>query len=162
MRKLLVAAVMAGFVAMLAGPTPATAAGAPVDVSGGWTWEPESGVDYKINGNKEFPNYFFECSEWGWWTGTFTGSSHETYRGIWQHDGHVYRGKLEVAFEGTVAGRAGSMEMEIIFFTMTRKTMTGTWRIKSATGELEGLHGEGSWWWSGNPMGEYAGKIHWT
>jgi ribosomal 30S subunit maturation factor RimM len=50
------------------------------------------------------------------------------------------------------------MEMNAL---ATKHGVDGSWRIKSGTGELAGLNGEGTWWFTNDPGGTYSGKVHW-
>ena len=134
---------------------PSVAATPPTAAYGTWCWSAASSVDKVAGGN-----FFRSGSETAVWTGTFDGTSFDTFTMV------VYRssmvtGKVTVYFEGSVDGRAGTMVIEI-FGMITDVYEGGSWVIKSGTGALAGLHGEGKWWaqpWTTDS--EYEGKIHW-
>jgi hypothetical protein len=136
---------------------PAAAAAPPIDVSGKWTWAviDEQWVDGKIAGG----NAFFSGAENGTWTGTFNGTAYETFAGVVHRDGNMWV-KFTINFAGTVVGRTGTMVMEMVTLA-TKFSVDGSWRIVSGTDELAGLKGEGTWWWSDDPMASYTGKVHW-
>ena len=61
----------------------------------------------------------------------------------------------------TVDGKTGTMtiELNMISYPTHQSDNHGTWRIKDATGELIGLHGEGAWLSAPN---RYEGKVHFS
>ncbi len=98
------------------------------------------------------------------WSGGISGNTLGSQTWI----GHNMDGKwhininVELFFTiATVNGRTGSMtvEMNMISYPGQVAENHGTWRIKDATGGLEGLHGEGVWLSGPN---RYEGKIHFS
>ena len=63
----------------------------------------------------------------------------------------------------TVDGKTGTMtvEMNLITYTTHPSDNHGTWRIKDASGGLEGLHGGGDWI-VGAGVNRYEGKVHFS
>jgi hypothetical protein len=74
-------------------------------------------------------------------------------------------------FEGTVAGKYGTLRMMMVGSRPDAfSEWQGTWVILSGTGELENLHGQGTFWglgYTGDPPDlpgriDYAGQIHFS
>jgi hypothetical protein len=105
-------------------------------------------------------------------SGTISGESNpdpNTSEVVLHCNGSVsFHGRLYFD-EVTVGGRTGSMVM----LTQGRLAAgelewTGQWTILSASGDLDGLHGNGSWWGpgAGGPglpgEAEYDGEVHFS
>ena len=123
---------------------------------GKWTYTPIEKDTREIDGG----DYLFVLgSEQGIWTGTFTGTSYDAYVAM-AHSGvsHLYYGLIE--FESVVVdGREGSL---IISFGPGEKVegqWSGEWEVVSGTGELENLHGKGTWWGPSKNL-DYEGHLH--
>ncbi|HET6447427.1 MAG TPA: hypothetical protein VFI27_22925 [candidate division Zixibacteria bacterium] len=118
-------------------------AGPPEDASGDWYYIPSAEpVIVKVAGG----NAFMTIADTGSWTGTIVGDEVDTGRviihrnGAWQYWGDV------LFASATVNGKTGGLEMKV-FGQRPDATAEwiGTWRITAVTGELEGLHGHGTW-----------------
>jgi len=111
-------------------------------------------------------NMFLYCTDEGDWAGDFVGTSFEEYvavlhgfEGFFVYETGFYKGNA--TFDGVVEGRAGTLE--ILFVgksTGDINDWTGTWRIISGTGELENLHGTGTFYNNGPLDIHLDGQIH--
>jgi hypothetical protein len=112
---------------------------------------------------------FRDCTDVGdYHTGDFLGTSTEVYDMTLHgsQDNFVYEDgwyKGTVTFTGTVGDRTGTMEIRFVGKSPGNIFVwSGTWRIVSGTGELSGIHGQGTWENAEDPsMGvHYSGRIH--
>jgi hypothetical protein len=99
-------------------------------------------------------------------TGTYTGSITGSYTGDGRWVGHnvgtpdLWRNTHNVATfsSATVMGKTGTLSIMLI-----GKTDGGTWVIIGGTGDLAGLHGQGTYSSTGALFGkvaDYEGEIH--
>jgi hypothetical protein len=160
-RNIFIALVIAIMLSLAAIPV---FAGSPTDASGVWEYLPTGLTFIKEAGGNEF----YELSEIGIWTGTFTGTSVDTGHAVFHRSGAI-NFKGIVAFEGEVEGKTGTLTIKV----NGRKPdpaadWEGHWVIISGGGELSDLTGSGKWWGPGyNPADpltygviQYSGKIH--
>ncbi|MFH0750953.1 MAG: hypothetical protein V2B17_03885 [Chloroflexota bacterium] len=68
---------------------------------------------------------------------------------------------LTIYFEGSVLARSGTMVMDVSCLANTGHGFAGKWFIRSGTGGLEGLHGNGTRGFWGGDLAEYRGPVHW-
>ncbi len=72
--------------------------------------------------------------------------------------------RIERLFTGTVNGKLGTLTMvleaKFTYPTINYPSLEGTWLIKSGTGELSNLHGQGTWCNSAGQILVYEGQIH--
>ncbi len=72
--------------------------------------------------------------------------------------------KIDRIVEGTVSGKSGTFEVKIVSSGFGRLgapvTLDGTWVIMGGTGDLSGLHGQGSCSNAGGGLNSYEGQIH--
>lgn len=130
------------------------------DVSGTWSWV-NTGWDVwrHDDGTK-----YVAGTEDGTWTGTFEGSSLDSFGGTLRPDGSLW-GLLTISFEGTVEGRTGSLQIATTWVVPKSdpgEAMTGKWVIVAGTDELVDLHGHGTWVYLGaDPTNhaDYEGSI---
>lgn len=139
-------------------------AGKPQEASGTWWYRPSQPPEEKLAGG----NLHMKIADEGFWVGTFAGDSTDYGFAIIHTDGHwTYKGWVTIN-PVTVDGKTGSIEMRV---NGSRPDMfsdwTGTWVITGGGGDLQNLHGQGTWWgpgWQGDPevYGEipYAGNYH--
>lgn len=116
-------------------------------------------------------NTFMESYEVGWWAGDFEGTS-EDHGTVMIHRSGRWNFKATVYFEGKVNGKSGTLKMSVSGGRPDAFTeWQGVWVILSGTGELETLHGQGTWSGPGfipPPPGDppvpgviyYDGKVH--
>lgn len=115
-------------------------------------------------------NTFLTLTEQDHLTGTFEGWSNQDESGgtVVAHcsGSFTFTGRL-VFDDVTVDGRTGGLVMAVNGrLSEVGSEWTGTWVIVGATGELEGLHGQGKWWGpgAGGPglPGDldYDGRVH--
>jgi hypothetical protein len=160
-----VAAVFLGLLALLtAAQTPAEAT-APTEAGGHWMY-----ITTLTGVRTAGCNTFLTFTEQDHLTGTFEGSSNpaETGGTVVAHCSGMFTFKGTLTFdEITVEGRTGGLVMKVNGqLPDVESEWTGTWVIVSATGGLEGLHGQGSWWGprAGGPglPGDldYDGNVH--
>jgi len=111
-------------------------------------------------------NTFLKTLEDGLWTGTFDGISTEDGTVV-IHCSGAWSFNAIVSFEGSVAGRNGTLTMSVVG---SRPDGSADWEgkyvILSGTGELDNLRGQGIWWGPGAPAPgvwgdiEYEGSYH--
>ncbi len=135
-------------------------------VSGGWSWVNVSSTETTLTGG----NKLFAGDEIGTWTGTFKGTSYDTFAMTltppFDWDNNDYGpawGTLMSYYTGTVAGKKGSM---VVFFTIEEPAddpvMVGHWVIMCGTEGLANLRGSGTWVSSGvDSSATYKGRIAW-
>jgi hypothetical protein len=132
--------------ATIAAPSPERVL--PRAASGTWSW-----VNTGWNVWKTTPKgvEFATGSEDGTWTGTFEGTSADSFSGRFKPSGAFF-GLLTVKFEGTVEGLDGTLEI-LTTFEVTKEDLTapmsGTWMIVAGTGELANTCGMGHWVYEG-------------
>lgn len=107
-------------------------------------------------------NQFFTRSMSGTFTGTMTGTF-TSVMFITQHDNGIQTVHGTRIFTGTVGGRSGSCELKLSAAGVVPSTFQGRWTITSCTGDLEGLHGHGTF----VPLAafganSYSGDFHFT
>jgi hypothetical protein len=108
---------------------------------GVWTW-----VVTVMDVWKETPRgvQFASGSEDGTWTGTFEGSSVDTFGAELRPDG--LWALLAISFEGTVLDKTGTLEiLTTAVANDPDRPMRGRWTIISGTGDLANVRGQGTW-----------------
>jgi len=158
MRRLLVG-LLVGALLLAAAPSVVAKSGSPTPASGVWSWVTTAWDPYKESGG----NTFSLGSENATWTGTFKGSSVDTFRVVGHRNGALWA-TLDIAFDGSVGGKVGTLDMMAVArWPVGAETMTGTWVIIGGTGELASLHGQGTWTYTGTVgdvnSGDYAGMV---
>jgi hypothetical protein len=101
-----------------------------------------------------YGSQFALSTDSGEWTGAFDGHSDDDCVSV-LHASSRWFGYCTASFpEVTVDGRNGGLELGIIVIKPTMsEPWTGEWLITGATGDLEGLEGEGTLWGHGyNPQ----------
>lgn len=140
MRRSLLVLVAIGLVVAMEGP-PAAAA-PPEPATSVWSWV---GGDWN---QRDLPSggAQFTGTESGSWTGTFVGTSAESYRGVIMPDGTL-TAVIWIEFTGSVDGVSGELLMQTTVWAKSGggKTMTGRWVILRGSGGLADLHGSGQW-----------------
>ena len=159
--KVLVISLVLAF-AMLTLPISAVLADSPmIEVSGTIT----SGVTGSTLVKDVAENRFYLYTTASTWSGGISGSTTGSQTWIahkWGPPPESVNINVEIFFTtATVDGKTGTMtvEMNMIAYPTHSSDNHGTWRIKDATGGLEGLHGEGAWLSSPN---RYEGKVHFS
>jgi hypothetical protein len=148
MRKLVAIPLVVVAMAMVA--VPAVAAPS-IDVEGEWTYVPDFWVVKEVG-----PNLFIEGTDVGTWTGSLEGTSEEEFVGVFHKDNGNYQGVME--FTGSVLGVYGTMTIKTNG-VLQDGSWTGNWVIKHGTGDLAGVHGQGTFW--GPPLDlDYEGRVH--
>ena len=136
---------------------PAVAAGPPSDVEGNWEWSVGEFIEEKIAGG----NMFFSGFEYGVWSGDLQGTSLDEFRGVFHPTGFATV-QFRITFAGSVLGVEGTMVFEMATVGRPDGSAYGSWVIKSGTGGLAGLRGEGKFWIEPDDLlGSYSGKVHW-
>jgi hypothetical protein len=112
-------------------------------------------------------NTFVITNEESIWEGAFVGTSTQTGNRVVIHASGQWFYTAISYFEGTVAGKSGSLVMSFVGSRPEATAeWTGEWVILRGTGELAHLRGQGIFWGPGSPGdGEwgdifYAGTIH--
>ncbi len=113
-------------------------------------------------------NTFMDTTENTVWYGTLSGTSFDVGKVVIHPSGNWnYRAIGD--FTGTVDGKSGTLQMLLVGSRPDAiSEWQGTWVILSGTGELEDLHGQGTFWglgYTGNPPDvpgriDYAGITH--
>jgi hypothetical protein len=122
--------------------------------------------DFSFKKDEDDPNLYTTGSWISDLTGTFTGKSKDLGFAIF-HDAGLAIFIDTLTFESVeVDGKSGGLELYVLGSGVPGD-WKGSWFITSATGDLAGLRGEGTWegpGWEGDPevMGEinYTGSIH--
>lgn len=116
-------------------------AGPPDNAEGLWQYIPTI-----ISVEEAGCNQFLTTSEDAIWSGTFNGDSTETGTVIFHCDGHVNFKAVVTFDEVTVSGHTGSLEMSVsgVLPGPANPNWLGHWVILNGTGELENLHGSGT------------------
>jgi hypothetical protein len=162
-----VAYLLMGLMALMAFMPTAAEAAPPIDADGDWEYFTELTEPPSVAGC----NTFLTLAEEDTLTGTFNGTSNpdKSWAVVTVHCSGSGWVKGQVVFdEVTVDGRTGGLVMRTNgrLAADPGSEWTGQWVIVSATGELEGLHGQGKWWGpgAGGPglpgFLEYDGKVH--
>ena len=127
------------------------------DACGVWSWGEDYGPFSFVPGKLVGGNQFFAGDEYGGWTGTFTGTSYEPFKGIVFKSGTLWA-IISINFEGTVFGQSGTAVMKLTVSAPPDVTMGGRWVIVSGSGGLRHLHGFGTWIYAGDyPPDEEGG-----
>jgi len=137
----------------------ATAASGRTAVSGTWSW-----VTTQFEA-KDLPTggVTFYGAEDATWTGGFSGTSFDTFKGVYQPkgaNGEFEIGTLWANFDGTVNGVTGKMLMRVNFANRGNGFMDGHWSIVKGWNGLEGVSGQGTFLkWDGAPEADYSGVV---
>ena len=130
-------------------------AGPPEKAEGLWQYQP-----FILEVKEAGCNTFLTTFENGLWTGTFEGTSTEDGKVVIHCNG-AWSFNAIVSFEGSVAGKSGTMTMSVVG---TRPDGLADWEGKSVilngTGDLANLRGQGTWWGPGAPAPEVWGDIY--
>jgi hypothetical protein len=119
------------------------------DASGVWSWGEDYGPFSFVPGKLVGGNQFFTGYEYGGWTGTFTGTSYEPFKGIVFKDGTLWA-VITINLEGAVFGRRGTAVMKLTVNAPPDVTMDGRWVIVDGSGGLRHLRGCGTWIYAGD------------
>jgi hypothetical protein len=158
-----------GVAALLVMSALPASAGPPQDAAGHWTYMTAL-TDVREAGC----NTFLTINEYDTLTGTFEGGTLDPEHGptgagvVVAHCSGSFNYKALLRFEEmTVDGKTGGVVISVNGrLADPTSEWTGNWVIVSATGELEGLRGQGKWWGpgAGGPGLEghldYEGQIH--
>ena len=153
MRMMLLATLLVCIVALLSTLSTPAHACTLIPAEGTWTYIPY--VDYwcEVDGNVFFSGYNVEE-----WAGTFEGSANSDYMCFmvgattFPPPDFDSRWVVEIATfeECTVEGKTGGLMMLAYGKSGPPGTgWSGRWVILSGTGELEGIHGRGTFWGPG-------------
>jgi hypothetical protein len=170
---------------LLLTPLSFVSATTPISISGKWIGITSSivGTNWRIAG----ANSFMEVYNQGTYvSGDILGSFEQTFVDIrhfsdpeiaqslvrpvstWPETAYQWKDMVR-SFEGTVLGVSGgfTMLLEAKCYGNNLKGPTyydteGTWVITGGTGDLAGVHGQGTWWHirTGFTGQEYEGQIH--
>jgi hypothetical protein len=168
MRKMLSAALLMCTVALLSVLLiPTVLAKKPTYVSGYMTYTPAI-VSARWAGR----NLLLDTTEEGVWYGGLVGLSHDEPCRVVIHDANglpatdwKFRWYTSIVTfeECTVAGKTGGLVMRMVGKSGgPGEEWSGHWVILKGTGGLDGIHGQGTWWGLGFPIGDipYEGWIH--
>jgi hypothetical protein len=159
MRKMLLAALVVcivAFLSMLSMPT--VLAAKPKHVSGRLDYcpHPIPPVPAKI----AHGNVFLNTWEEGVWSGGIAGVSHDEPCRVVIHGADVFPPTsfdfrwftgISTLEECTVKGKTGGLVIRLVGKAKFGEIWHGIWVILGGTGELEGIHGIGTWWGPGAP-----------
>jgi len=135
------------------------------NASGDWYYLPTGMVTDKVAGG----NQFVSISDVGYWTGTIAGDETDVGTGVIHRSGRWSYTEGILTFESAVVGgKSGGLEIRVHGWRPDVFTdWQGQWLITDATGDLEGLRGQGTWWgpgWQGDSavhgVVSYSGHIH--
>lgn len=98
-------------------------------------------------------NIFMEMTGIGSWDGSIVANTVAYHNWHINKDGNI-NVHLTATMDATFMGKTGTINI-IMRGRIAENGAVGNWRIISATGELEGLHGGGIY-----GMGWYEGKVH--
>jgi len=158
-RTILLFAATTLMLAMVAAPASATP---PVPAEGSWTWTNTSWnqVDLPSGGAR------ISGTEYAIWTGTFAGSSIESFKGTIMPDGTL-TALIRIEFTGSVNGAEGGLSIQLTVWAKSLvEPMGGRWTIRGGTGGLADLHGQGTWTFTGCDTegvwcwAYYSGQVH--
>jgi len=113
-------------------------------VEGRWCYGYLEEGEHKIAGKNEF--YDMDSSDG--WIGTFNGFSRSDGRVQVHPSGYTLLKTDVFLYEVTVDGKTGTLEMRVNGWLPAGGALSdyeGDWVITSGTGELAGLHGQGTW-----------------
>jgi hypothetical protein len=162
MKKLLLTLFMV--CAILPAASAAAYAKPPTTVSG----ELDYWLDDTISMREANGNSFLYATEHEEWRGDFVGVGHSEFRvgmfasGFW----NVW---LRCEFSGTVHGKEGTLEIQMVGKKPLDGDWYGQWVIRAGTGDLANVHGRGTWSGPGyrsdekvpgDPDCYYSGQIH--
>ena len=169
----MIAVAVLAFMMLLVAPVYAAK---PTQVSG--TWRPTSGAILIGPEHTAGGNHFDAFTNTGMYlTGPITGTFEQTVTVI-IHTGEPtfvevppfdFSWRIDRTIDATVDGKSGTVVMRLIckgstvmVGTSSVTSLEGTWVIISATDELAGLHGQGTWW--NIPPGRlgYEGQLHFS
>jgi hypothetical protein len=153
---------MLGVVTLLAAMQAPAHAAAPVEAQGHWQY-----ITVLTDVREAGCNTISTLTEEDVLTGTFEGESSGEGVVVAHCSGSFnFKGLLNFE-EMTVDGKTGGLTMSVSGrLADPTGEWTGNWFVVSATGELEGLHGQGKWWGpgAGGPglpgHLDYDGKVH--
>lgn len=124
----------------------------PETASGAWTYVPT--FTQEVRGR----NMFRYGEEDSTWTGTFEGTSEDVFTAV-IHPSGVVTVKGLIDFRGIVNGAEGTLVVRFVGSRVLPGDWYGQWVILSGEGDLDNLHGRGTWW--GPPtVVDYSGQIH--
>lgn len=140
---------------------PAATAAPPTAAAGGWTWEITSWDQVETGSGI----VRFTGTEASIWTGTFSGSSVDSFRGVlWPNDPNdpnddTLWALLNLSFTGSVNGVEGTMLIRTTAWAKALdQPMRGQWVILRGTGGLANLRGQGTWY-ADAAGGHYSGQV---
>jgi hypothetical protein len=168
MRKMMSTSILMCMVALLSMLLiPTVLATKPTYVSGYMTYTPTIVGFRWADGNLHL-----DTTEEGDWYGDLVGHSHDEPCRVVIHGANGlpatdwdfrWYTSISTFEECTVAGRTGGLVMRLVGKSGgPGEEWSGHWVILKGTGELEGIHGQGTWWGLGFPIGDipYEGWIH--
>ena len=161
MRRLLVG-LLVGALLLATAPAVLAKSGPPTPASGVWSWVNTGWTDGMTVGTCPACIMFATGSEASTWTGTFTGTSTDTFKVVMSGSGAMWA-TLSISFVGSVNGADGTLRMFATAWAPPDANMTGTWVILGGTGGLSGATGHGSWTYTGdgeqNNSADYFGRV---
>jgi len=121
---------------------------------GTWTWVNTAWEVWRVTDKAKYVS----GSEDGTWTGTFEGTSVDTFGAkLWRHSaGGGLEAALDISFTGTVEGKTGTLQ--ILTWVSKGEETCSPWTITSGTDELAMMRGYGTWCWS-DVGAEYTGTL---
>ena len=137
---------------------PVVQATPPTTVGGTWTYT----IDFSTWRQRAAGgNTFVSVTEYGTWTGYFSGTSKMDVSGVFHSNGYLnFQGVIY--FDGSVLGKAGTLVIRY-----TGKVTEGgvgeiisQWVIISGTGGLANLRGQGTFSGVGATNLLYSGQVH--
>jgi hypothetical protein len=156
MRKMHVALLIAGSVALLLAFSTPLQAGSSSTAKGLWQYTPFTKNERLDDCNKVLTTF-----EDGVWSGTFDGLSTEDGKVIIHCSGWWSFFAIVTFEEVTVEGKTGGLFMSVKGSKPDETSdWCGFWVIVDGTRELESLRGHGSWWGPGAPAPEVQGDIY--
>jgi hypothetical protein len=135
----------------------------PTEVSGEldyWFFDPEI--------RSAGPNSFMHAKEHEVWRGDFAGEGDSEFT-VGMFAAGFWNVSLRCTFTGTVDGREGTLELQMVGKKPLGADWYGQWVILGGTGELANAHGRGIWWGPGyrsdektpgDPDCSFSGQIH--